>query len=118
MLGGGEGCQTVTCRFMCSERWSDREKARSHSRHWNGLSPVCLRKCRVNSSLRANFQSQSFHVHWNGFSPVWVRWCALRWEDLVYTLVQPGYLQAWAVFLRRPLPGFARFLVSSAGGGS
>ena len=34
---------TAMCRFMCSARWSEREKARSHSRHWNGLSPVCLR---------------------------------------------------------------------------
>ena len=31
------------CLFMCRLRWSEREKALSHSLHWKGLSPVCLR---------------------------------------------------------------------------
>lgn len=31
------------CRFMCSARWSEREKARSQRWHWNGRWPVCLR---------------------------------------------------------------------------
>lgn len=31
------------CRFMCSARWSEREKARSHRWHWKGRWPVCLR---------------------------------------------------------------------------
>ena len=35
--------QMLMWRFMCSARWSEREKARSHKRHWNGRSPVCLR---------------------------------------------------------------------------
>lgn len=32
------------CLFMCSARWSEREKARSHRWHWKGRWPVCLRK--------------------------------------------------------------------------
>jgi hypothetical protein len=31
------------CLFMWRDRWSDREKARSHRWHWKGRSPVCLR---------------------------------------------------------------------------
>lgn len=29
-------------RFMCSARWSEREKLRWHTMHWNGLAPVCF----------------------------------------------------------------------------
>jgi hypothetical protein len=29
-------------RFMCNDRWSLREKARSQSWHWKGRSPVCF----------------------------------------------------------------------------
>lgn len=39
----GEGRPGYMCRFMCSARWSEREKARSHRWHWNGRWPVCLR---------------------------------------------------------------------------
>lgn len=31
------------CLFMCSARWSEREKLRLHTPHWKGLAPVCLR---------------------------------------------------------------------------
>lgn len=31
------------CLFMCSARWSEREKLRLHTPHWNGLAPVCFR---------------------------------------------------------------------------
>ena len=48
-------------RFMCRARWSEREKARSQSLQWKGLSPVCLRLWRVSSSERANRQPQSSH---------------------------------------------------------
>lgn len=30
------------CRFMCSAKWSDLEKARSHFWHWKGRCPVCF----------------------------------------------------------------------------
>ena len=30
------------CLFMWRARWSDLLKARSHSLHWKGLSPVCF----------------------------------------------------------------------------
>lgn len=30
------------CLFMCRERWSDLEKARSHFWHWKGRWPVCF----------------------------------------------------------------------------
>ena len=55
---------------MCSDRWSDREKERWHRWQRNGFCPVCLRKWRVSSSDRANFQVQPSHVHWYGFSPI------------------------------------------------
>ena len=90
----------VICRFICSERWSDLENARSHNRHWNGRSPVCLRVWRVNSSLRANFHPQPFQLHTYGFSPVCVLWWAFRWLDLVYVLVQPSCGQWWIICLR------------------
>lgn len=54
---------------MCSDRWSDRENERWHRWQRNGFCPVCLRKWRVSSSDRANFQVQPSHVHWYGFSP-------------------------------------------------
>ncbi len=57
------------CRFMCSDRWSDRENERWHRWQRNGFCPVCFRKWRVSSSDRANFQVQPSHVHWYGFSP-------------------------------------------------
>lgn len=60
---------TNQCLFMCSDKWSDLEKARSHTLHLNGLSPVCLRKWRVNSSDLANRHVQPSHVHTYGFSP-------------------------------------------------
>ena len=41
--GGGGGRPGYMCRFMCSARWSEREKARSHRWHWKGRWPVCLR---------------------------------------------------------------------------
>uniref|UniRef100_A0A3B3C1E6 Uncharacterized protein n=1 Tax=Oryzias melastigma TaxID=30732 RepID=A0A3B3C1E6_ORYME len=54
---------------MCSAKWSDLEKARSHRWHWNGRCPVCLRKWRVSSSERANFHPQPSQLQWYGFSP-------------------------------------------------
>ena len=54
---------------MWSERWSEREKARSHTWHLNGFWPVCFLKWRVNSSERANLQWQPSQVQWYGFSP-------------------------------------------------
>lgn len=73
----------VWCLFICKARWSEREKHRSQCLHLNGLLPVCLRKCLVNSSERANRHSQPCHVHWYGFSPVCVRWCAFKCDDFV-----------------------------------
>lgn len=54
----------MTWRRRCRERWSDREKERSHSVHRNGLIPVCFRKCRVSSSERAKRQVQPSQVQW------------------------------------------------------
>lgn len=59
----------MTCRRRCRARWSEREKLRSQSEQRNGLIPVCLRKCRVSSSERANFHVHPSHVQWYGFSP-------------------------------------------------
>ena len=49
------------CLFICSARWSDLEKLRSHWMHLKGLRPVCLRWCRVNSSDLANRHSHPSH---------------------------------------------------------
>lgn len=54
----------ITWRRRCRERWSDREKERSHSVQRKGLIPVCLRKCRVSSSERAKRQVQPSQVQW------------------------------------------------------
>lgn len=54
----------MTWRRRCRERWSDREKERSHSVQRKGLIPVCLRKCRVSSSERAKRQVQPSQVQW------------------------------------------------------
>ena len=56
-------------RRACRARWSDRAKDRSQCSHWNGLDPVCLRRCLVSSSDRANLHWQSLYEHSNGFSP-------------------------------------------------
>ena len=85
---------------MCKARWSEREKALSHSLQWKGLSPVCLRLWRVSSSDRANRQPQSSHSQMYGFSPVCVRRWAFRCEDLVYVLPQPGCSQVCVGDLR------------------
>ena len=90
----------VIWRFICSDKWSDLENARSHNRHWNGRSPVCFRLCLVSSSLRANFQPHPFHVQTYGFSPVCVLWWAFKWLDLVYVLAQPSCGQWWIICLR------------------
>jgi len=37
--GGRPDPHRLKCLFIWSDKWSDREKARSHSRHWNGRSP-------------------------------------------------------------------------------
>lgn len=63
------GAHIMTWRRRCRDRWSDREKERSHSVQRNGLIPVCLRKCRVSSSERAKRQVQPSQVQWYGFSP-------------------------------------------------
>lgn len=54
---------TVSWRRRCRDRWSEREKLRLQSVHRKGLMPVCLRKWRVSSSERANFQEQPSQVH-------------------------------------------------------
>jgi len=90
--------QPTRCLLMCSDRWSLRENFLSQSLHLNGLSPVCLRKCRVNSSLRANFHWQSSQEQEYGFSPVCVRLWALRWELFVYTFLHPGKSQTCCRF--------------------
>ena len=90
----------VIWRFICSEKWSDLENARSHNRHWNGRSPVCFLLCLVSSSLRVNFQPQPFAVQMYGFSPVCVLWCAFIWLDLVYVLAQPSWGHWWIICLR------------------
>jgi len=95
--------QTISaCLFMWRERWSDLENARSQRRHWNGRSPVCFLKCRVSSSLLANFHPQPFQLHWYGFSPVWVLKWAFKWDDLLYVLEHPGYEHVWRVTFSRP----------------
>lgn len=53
----------VSWRRRCRDRWSEREKLRLQSVHLKGLMPVCLRKWRVSSSERANFQEQPSQVH-------------------------------------------------------
>lgn len=53
----------VSWRLRCRDRWSEREKLRLQSVHRKGLMPVCLRKWRVSSSERANFQEQPSQVH-------------------------------------------------------
>lgn len=53
----------VSWRRRCRDRWSEREKLRLQSVHRKGLMPVCLRKWRVSSSERANFQEQPSQVH-------------------------------------------------------
>ena len=53
----------VSWRRRCRDRWSEREKLRLQSAHRKGLMPVCLRKWRVSSSERANFQEQPSQVH-------------------------------------------------------
>lgn len=59
----GRVFQTSMWRFLWRARWSEREKLRSQSGHWKGLTPVCFRKCRVSSSDRANFHVQPSQVH-------------------------------------------------------
>ena len=49
------------CRFMCKARWSDLEKLLSQWTHLKGLTPVCFRWWRVNSSDLANRHSQPSH---------------------------------------------------------
>jgi len=71
------------CLFIWRARWSDLEKALSHSLHWKGLSPVCFLWCLVSSSDLANLQPQPFQLQTYGFSPVWVLRWAFRWLDLV-----------------------------------
>lgn len=57
------------CRRACLMRWSLRMKRLSQSGHRKRFSPVWVRRCRANSSERANFFSQSGQVHGNGLSP-------------------------------------------------
>lgn len=57
------GAHMVSWRRRCRDRWSEREKLRLQSVHRKGLMPVCLRKWRVSSSERANFQEQPSQVH-------------------------------------------------------
>ncbi len=57
------------CRRACLMRWSLRMKRLSQSGHRKRFSPVWVRRCRANSSERANFFSQSGQVHGKGLSP-------------------------------------------------
>ena len=57
------------CLFICSARWSEREKQRLHTAHWKGLAPVCFLKWRVSSSERAKRHSHPSQEHSYGFSP-------------------------------------------------
>ena len=104
-------------RFMCSDKWSDLEKALSQSRHWKGRSPVCFLVCLVSSSERANFQPQPLKLHMYGFSPVWVLWWAFKWLDFVYVLLQPFWGHVWITcFLldhARRFLGFPDFVVDA-----
>ena len=59
--------------FWCLLKWSFLPKALLHISHLWGRTPVWMRLCRVSSSLRANRLSQPSKLHWNGFSPVWIR---------------------------------------------
>ena len=61
------------CVFWCLLKWSFLPKALLQISHLWGRTPVWIRLCRVNSSLRAKRLSQPSKVHWNGFSPVWIR---------------------------------------------
>ncbi|KAG7255252.1 hypothetical protein CRUP_022460 [Coryphaenoides rupestris] len=42
------------CRFMCSARWSEREKARSQRWHWNGRWPPGYSQLCVAARFRAH----------------------------------------------------------------
>lgn len=79
-----------------------------HTGHANRFSPVCVRKCRCNSSDRVNRLPQNNQLHTNGLSPVCHRRCALRWDVLPYTLPQPGMWQLCTFFLRWPPAGPSR----------
>lgn len=88
--------------LMCFVRWSERANALVQCGQLWGLSPVCERRCRANSSDRENRQSQPSLSQTNGFSPVCRRMWAFKCELLVYTFPQPGY---WHACLERPDAG-------------
>ena len=52
--GSGAGCRLGWWQRAWRARWSERANDRSQCWHWNGLDPVCLRRCLVSSSDRAN----------------------------------------------------------------
>ena len=92
----------VMCLFICSERWSDRLKARSHSRYWNGRLPVVFgfigstHRIRQTSSrglsigIRTAFRWYVFFDELSSDS-TWCRfWCNLitdngEWQFCVWT---------------------------------
>lgn len=55
--------------FTCLFRWSFLVKAFLHESHTYGRSPVWIRRCRVNSSLRMNDFLHPGSWHTNGLSP-------------------------------------------------
>ncbi len=56
-------------RFWCLAKWSLLINAFWHTEQTCFFSPVCVRRCRLNSSDRANVLLQSAQEHENGFSP-------------------------------------------------
>lgn len=85
----------MTWRRRCRERWSDREKERSHSVQRKGLIPVCLRKCRVSSSERAKRQVQPSHVQWYGFSPAHTQQPPMKHFDDTYNSSGSARVSPW-----------------------
>lgn len=73
---------SLAWRFTCFARWSLLMNRLWQTAQANFFSPVCVRLCRDNSSLREKRRLQSSYGHGNGRSPVWVRVWAFRCDDL------------------------------------
>lgn len=67
---------SVWFRFTCCLNASFRMNDFGHSVHLNGLSPLCVIRCRFKISFCMNARLQIEHL--NGFSPVWTRICLVR----------------------------------------
>lgn len=77
-----------SCVLRCLAKWSLRMKRLLHTEQVKRFSPVCVRKCRCNSSERVKRFRQCGQPQTNGLSPVCHRKCAFKWLVLPYTLLQ------------------------------